>query len=93
MPRPNQEELTPQERALRTIRAARDSVWVVTDSLEKLAANNNVMTDELRGNIERNVGHLDLVVASPDVQNAGEDISDLHNAITSGKAALTAAGE
>lgn len=77
-----------QEQILGTIRAARDSVWVVSDSLEKLANGNGVMTDELRGNIERNVGHLKLVVANPEIANSGEDITDLHAAITSGEAAL-----
>jgi hypothetical protein len=70
-----------------TIRAARDSVWVVTDSLEKLA-NGAELSNELRGNIERNVGHLKLVVANPEISGSGQDISDLHAAITNGEAAL-----
>lgn len=70
-----------------TIRAARDSVWVVTDSLEKLA-NGAELSNELRGNIERNVGHLKLVVANPEISGSGQDISDLHSAITDGEAAL-----
>jgi hypothetical protein len=70
-----------------TIRAARDSVWVVTDSLEKLA-NGAELSNELRGNIERNVGHLKLVVANPEISGSGHDISDLHSAITDGEAAL-----
>lgn len=84
-----QEQMT-QEQILGTIRAARDSVWVVTDSLEKLAANGGTMTDELKGNLERNVGHLKLVVANPEISGSGEDITDLHKAITDGEAALAA---
>lgn len=81
------EQMT-QEQILGTIRAARDSVWVISDSLQKLANNNGVMTDEIKGNIERNVGHLKLVVANPEIANSGEDITDLHAAITNGEAAL-----
>jgi len=72
---------------LQTIRAARDSVWVIQDSLAKLAAG-QTLTDMIRGNIDRNVGHLKLVVANPDVSGSGEDISDLYNAINQGEAAL-----
>lgn len=76
-----------QEQIEGTIRAARDSVWVVTDTLEKLAGGAE-LSNELRGNIERNVGHLKLVVANPEIANSGQDISDLHAAITDGEAAL-----
>lgn len=72
---------------LQTIRAARDSVWVIEDSLAKLTAG-QTLTDIIRGNIDRNVGHLKLVVASPEITGSGEDISDLHNAITQGEAVL-----
>lgn len=84
-----QEQMT-QEQILGTIRAARDSVWVIGDSLEKLASNGGTMTDELKGNLERNVGHLKLVVANPEIANSGEDITDLNAAITNGEAALAA---
>ena len=72
---------------LHTIRAARDSVWVIEDSLAKIAAG-ETLSDELRGNIDRNVEHLKLVVGNPDVSGSGEDISDLHNAIIQGSAAI-----
>lgn len=85
-----QEQMT-QEQILGTIRAARDSVWVISDSLEKLAANNGTMTNELKGNLERNVGHLKLVVANPEISGSGENISDLNQAISDGEAALAAA--
>lgn len=76
-----------QEQILATIRAARDSVWVINDSLEKLAAG-APLDEQLRGNIDRNVSHLKLVVANPEIANSGEDISDLHAAISAGEAAL-----
>lgn len=75
------------EEVLQTIRAARDSVWVIQDSLDKIQAG-ETLTEMLRGNIERNVGHLKLVVANVAVTESGEDISDLHNAITQGSAAI-----
>lgn len=70
-----------------TIKAARDSVWVVTDTLEKLAAGQPA-TKERKGNIDRNVGHLKLVVADPEVVGSGEDIADLIAAIAAGEAKL-----
>lgn len=81
-----QEQMT-QEQILGTIRAARDSVWVINDQLSKLAAG-TAMNDEIKGNLERNVGHLKLVVANPQISGSGEDISDLNTAITNGEAAL-----
>lgn len=76
-----------QEQIQGTIKAARDSVWVVNDSLEKLT-NGAEPTDEIKGNIDRNVSHLKLVVANPEIANSGEDISDLYQAITAGEAKL-----
>lgn len=74
---------TPQE----TITRARDSVWVINDTIEKLA-NNGTVTKEAKGKIQRNVSHLKLVVESEIVLNSGENISDLHDAITLGEAKL-----
>lgn len=85
---PRDQELTPEQRVEGTIRAARDSVWVVNDSLEKMQAAGGTLTEELRGNIERNVGHLELVVANPEISGSGQDISDLVAAIAAGKAVL-----
>jgi len=72
------------EEILGTIKAARDSVWVINDSLEKLA-NGDEFTVEINGNIDRNVSHLKLVVGNPEIANSEEDISDLHQAITDGE--------
>jgi hypothetical protein len=70
-----------------TIKAARDSVWVIEDTLQKLA-DGDTPDEQLKGNLERNVGHLKLVVGSADVVASGEDISDLNAAIAAGEAKL-----
>jgi hypothetical protein len=70
-----------------TIRAARDSVWVISDEIEKLTTRGQ-LTKDGRGNIERNVGHLRIVVSSTEVTESGEDITDLHSAIAAGEQAL-----
>lgn len=80
-------EQTEQERVDHTVRAARDSVWVVNDELQKMS-DRGELTEEGRGNIERNVGHLEIVMADPQVVELGGDLSDLTAAITNGKAAL-----
>jgi hypothetical protein len=82
-----EQKLTPQQRVDGTVRAARDSVWVITNELQK-KAETGVLTEEGRGNIERNVGHLEIVMADPQVVELGGDLSDLTDAITEGKAAL-----
>ena len=71
----------------RTIRVARDSVWVINDEIEKLAAGAEA-NKERKGNIDRNVAHLKIVVSDIDVVNSGEDISDLTAAIAAGEAKL-----
>ena len=70
-----------------TIISARDSVWVVTDEIQKLSESGN-LTKEGRGNIERNVAHLKIVVSDTEISGSGENISDLSNAITAGEQAL-----
>jgi hypothetical protein len=72
-----------------TIRAARDSVWVINEEIQKLSAGGS-LTDDARGNIERNVEHLKIIVADAEIVASGEDISDLQTAITSGEATLAA---
>ena len=70
-----------------TIRSARDSVWVINDTISKLVEGATA-SNELKGNLERNVGHLKLVVADPEIISSGEDIADLHAAIAAGKTKL-----
>ena len=82
-----EQELTPQQRVDGIVRAARDSVWVVNDEIQK-KADRGELTNEGRGNIERNVAHLEIVMADPQIIELGGDLSDLTAAITDGKAAL-----
>ena len=70
-----------------TIRAARDSVWVIDDSIQKLA-DGQPANKELKGNIERNVGHLKIVLSDQELLDSGEDIADLQQAVTVGEAKL-----
>jgi len=82
-----EEQLTPQQRVDGTVRAARDSVWVVNDEIQK-KSDRGELTQEGRGNIERNVAHLEIVMSDPQIIELGGDLSDLTAAITDGKAAL-----
>jgi hypothetical protein len=70
-----------------TIRAARDSVWVISDEIEKLDAG-GTPNENAKGNIDRNVSHLKLVVSDQEIIDSGEDIDDLTAAITTGEAKL-----
>jgi hypothetical protein len=81
-----QENMT-QEQIEGTVRAARDSVWVINDEIAKLA-NNMPWNNERRGNIERNVAHLELVMANTQISGSGLDLSDLTAAIAVGKQEL-----
>ncbi len=77
-----------QEEIEGTVRAARDSVWVINDEIAKLA-NNMPWNEERKGNIERNVAHLEIVMANPEISGSGLDLSDLTAAIAAGKQELT----
>jgi len=70
-----------------TIKAARDSVWVINNELQKISENES-MTDEVKKTIQRNVEHLKIIVSDPQVSASGEDISDLHSAISAGETEL-----
>ena len=75
------------EQIQRTIRSARDSVWVITNEIEKLTAGATASRN-VKDNIDRNVEHLKLVVADQEVIDSGEDIDDLNAAIVTGEAKL-----
>lgn len=81
------EQSRTQEQIDATVRAARDSVWVITDELQK-KTDRGILTDEGRGNIERNVAHLEIIMSDPEIIEKGGDLSDLTAAINAGKAAL-----
>ena len=73
-----------------TIKAARDSVWVITNSIQQLT-DGKTATAELKGNISRNVEHLKIIIADPEVVASGETITDLVAAIATGEAKLAEA--
>ena len=73
-----------------TIRAARDSVWVIEDTIQQLA-DGKPANKERKGNIDRNVAHLKLVVADEEIVASGEAIADLVEAIATGEAKLAEA--
>lgn len=70
-----------------TIRAARDSVWVINEEIQKLT-DGEPATKNSKNSIDRNVAHLKLVVADPEIVASGEDIADLQAAIANGEAKL-----
>ena len=70
-----------------TIRAARDSVWVIDQMVEQLDAGEEANT-ERKGNLDRNVEHLKIITTRDEIVNSGEDISDLLAGITKGEAEL-----
>jgi hypothetical protein len=69
------------------VRAARDSVTVINEQLQKLSDGAAPSLD-IKGNIERNVAHLKIVVAREEVAEHGGDIADLHAAVAAGEAKL-----
>jgi hypothetical protein len=76
------------EQIRETIKAAKDSVWVINDSIEKLT-NGQEPSNELKNNIQSNVDHLKLVVADVEITASGEDISELTAGISAGEDKLS----
>lgn len=70
-----------------TIRAARDSVWMIEHTIQKIN-DGKTPDNNLKGDIERNVGHLKLVLSDPEVTGSGENIDDLHAAVATGETKL-----
>jgi hypothetical protein len=71
-----------------TIKAARDSVWVIEDTINQIS-NGATFNQERKENIERNVDHLKIVTSKEEIIASGEDISDLLTGIESGEAKLS----
>jgi hypothetical protein len=80
------ETKTPEE-ITQTINAAKDSVWVIENTIEKLT-NGSTATQQLKEDIDRNVGHLKLIVSAEEIVDSGQDISELENGIALGEAKL-----
>ena len=77
-----------ENNAQQIIKAARDSVWVIEDTISKIDSGEE-FTENLHDDIDRNVGHLKLVVEKTEVAESGEDITDLHAAIQAGEAKMS----
>lgn len=79
-----QQELTPEQVA-KQISAMRDSVWAIEDAAAK-----DPLTESATKTIERNVSHLELMMAKDHIANSGQDLSDITAAIAAGRAKLPA---
>lgn len=77
---PIRDNLTPEQRIAGAISAMRDSVWAITDAMSKTPSKQTIQT------IQRNVGHLELQMTDEEITGAGEDLTDVTDAITAGKA-------
>lgn len=76
------EKKIPTEKEIRgTISAARDSVWVINEELSK----ENIKKENVQ-TVQRNVGHLEIVMSNEHITSFGEDLSDITNAISIGTA-------
>lgn len=81
--------ITSIESIRETILRAKDSVWVINNEIDK--KNNSAdgkLTKEGKGNIERNVGHLEIILSTAHIAESGEDLSELEAGVVTGKAAL-----
>jgi SPX domain protein involved in polyphosphate accumulation len=75
------------EQIRRTIKAARDSVWVIENTLDQLSKG-KTPTNKRKSDIDRNVEHLKIIVADQEIIDFGESIVDLQAAIVAGEAKL-----
>jgi hypothetical protein len=76
------EETPSSEQIARSISAMRDSVWVINSEMEKTPSKETIQT------IERNIGHLELQMTNEHITGFGDDLLDITEAITAGKAFL-----
>lgn len=79
---------TPEEKVEHDLKAAADSVSVIEESIQKLEDGAEASA-EIRGNIQRNVQHLKLVIDRKHVVDSGADVSSLQAAIELGDAKLS----
>jgi uncharacterized protein with PhoU and TrkA domain len=79
-----EEETFTAEQVAQQIRAMRDSVWVIDDTVD----NNETLSEQHMDRIRANVGHLELMMGKDHIANAGDDLSDITAAIAKGKTAL-----
>jgi hypothetical protein len=67
------------EQILRDISGMRDSVWAIQDAMS------NEVTKDLYRVVERNVGHLNIIMNNPEITGFGEDLSDIVESIQIGE--------
>jgi hypothetical protein len=80
----SEEKTFTAEQVARQIRAMRDSVWVINDTV----GSNETLDEEHMKLIRVNVDHLELMMGKDRIANADDDLSDITAAITIGKTAL-----
>jgi hypothetical protein len=77
--RPGINEPSSPERIQGAISAMRDSVWAITDAMEKTPSR------ETLGTVGRNVAHLELMMSKEEITEFGEDLTDVTEAIAAGR--------
>lgn len=79
-----------EKQVKRYLQAARDSVTVIEEELEKLEVFGWKPSLRIKDSLKRNIGHLKIVVQNDNVIECDDDCADLHKAIADGEAALKA---
>lgn len=82
-----EKELSTLEQTQKHIGDARDSIWVIEDTIKELS-NGKIANAERKSNISINVEHLKIIVADKEVIASGENIADLIAAIATGEGKL-----
>lgn len=77
---PEQENIPTEQEIIGAISAMRDSVWVVNSETEK-----DPVTKEIVEAVQRNVGHLELMMSKEHITSFDDDLSDVEDAIQLGK--------
>lgn len=72
---------TEEQKLQKNISAMGDSVWLINKLIDE---NNHVQN--VHDTIDRNIRHLELMIAKPEIANSGTDLSSFNAAINSGKA-------
>lgn len=75
------EELTPEQKVQRQISAMGDSVWLINKLI-----NENNHSENIHDTIDRNVRHLEIMLAKSEIQNSGSSLTSFQTAVTDGKA-------
>lgn len=74
-------EVSIEEQLSNRISAMDDSVWLINKLITE-----DVHTEDIHDNIDRNVRHLELMLSREDVKTSSYNLTSFENAITDGKA-------